>query len=61
RPCIFLSGDKDPFGSPTMFNQNIKQIKGNVSMTWLRDQGHDPKKQLDLLITSLKEWVGSLR
>ena len=61
RPCIFLSGDKDPFGSPTMFNQNIKQIKGNVSMTWLRDQGHDPKKQLDVLIASLKEWVGSLR
>ncbi len=61
RPCIFLSGDRDPFGSPTEFTQSIKQIKGNVSMIWLGGQGHDPKKQLDVLITSLEEWIGSLR
>ena len=61
RPCIFLSGDKDPFGTPELFAQNVRSIKGEVSMIWLNGQGHDPKKGLEILTKSLNEWIVSLR
>ena len=61
RPCIFLSGDKDPFGSPKLFRKYVSLIQGDVSVTWLKGQGHDPKKNLELLTTSLKDWIDSLR
>ena len=61
RPCIFLSGDKDPFGTPELFAQNVRSIKGEVSMIWLNGHGHDPKKGLEILTKSLNEWIVSLR
>ncbi len=61
RPCIFISGDMDPFGSTRLFNECIQLIEGNVSMIWLKNQSHDPRKNLNVLTSSLKEWIGALR
>jgi len=61
RPCIFLSGDKDPFGSPDLFNEYVQLIKGEVTTVWLEQQGHDPKKDLSSLINPLREWIAALR
>ncbi len=61
RPCIFLSGDKDPFGSPELFSKYVPFIRGQVSMVWLKGQGHDPRKGLDTLEVSLNHWIANLR
>jgi hypothetical protein len=61
RPCLFVSGDKDPFGNPALFNKYLKDIPANVTLKWLIGQGHNPKKNLDTLTTSLKQWVEELR
>ena len=61
RPCIFLSGDKDPFGNPELFSKYVPLIRGQVSMVWLKGQGHDPRKGLDTLEESLNHWIANLR
>jgi len=29
-PCLFVSGNNDPFGTQDEFNQHLKQINGRV-------------------------------
>jgi predicted alpha/beta-hydrolase family hydrolase len=60
RPCLFVSGDKDPFGKPALFDECLKSIPAKVTLKWLIGQGHNPKKDLETLTTSLKEWVEGL-
>ncbi|MDP6145364.1 MAG: dienelactone hydrolase [Acidimicrobiales bacterium] len=60
KPCLFISGDRDPFGSPQTFSKYLKLIESPVTMEWLEGQNHDPKKT-DLVIEKLQDWILSLR
>jgi len=46
-PCIFVNGDRDPFGTPEEMNREIGAIPGAVTMHWLEGQRHDPKPTFD--------------
>ena len=46
-PVLFVSGDRDPFGAPDEFADHIGAIAGEVTVHWLKGQGHDPKPHLD--------------
>lgn len=41
-PVLFVSGERDPFGSPEEFAAQVRSIPGEVSTVRLRG-GHDPR------------------
>lgn len=59
-PCLFVSGDKDPFGSPEEFDAAIGAIPGPVTQVWLKG-GHDPRNQDDVIATTVRDWLRKLR
>lgn len=56
-PVLFVSGDRDPFGSPQQWTEHLAAIAGDVSFTWLAGDGHDPTKNEELLVNSVVGWV----
>jgi predicted alpha/beta-hydrolase family hydrolase len=58
-PCLFVSGDRDPFGSPDEFASAIEAIPGPVTQVWVPG-GHDPKKQDDAVGAAVADWIASL-
>lgn len=60
-PCLFISGERDPFGTPDELRAATAAIPAEVTHEWLPG-GHDPREDLDERICGLvAEWVGSLR
>jgi predicted alpha/beta-hydrolase family hydrolase len=57
-PCLFVSGEKDPFGSPDEFAAAVKAIPGQVTQVWVGG-GHDPKKD-DEVSSAVADWLASL-
>ena len=56
-PTLFISGEKDPFGTPAEFDAHVGAIPGPTEMAWVRG-GHSPKgKQeeavVDLVVSAL--------
>jgi predicted alpha/beta-hydrolase family hydrolase len=45
-PCLFVSGEKDPFGTPPELEAATATIPGPVTHEWLAG-GHVPKPSLD--------------
>ena len=41
-PVLFVSGQRDPFGSPEEFAAHLPAIPGEVTTVWLPG-GHDPR------------------
>lgn len=59
-PCLFISGEKDPFGSPAEFERQLKSIPGDV--TYIVVPGaHDPRGQDDVIAEHVRAWIRSLR
>ncbi len=59
-PCLFVSGDRDPFGRPEEWPAHLESIPGEVTMVWLEGDGHDPKRNDDRLIAAVSEWIEAL-
>ena len=60
-PCLFVSGDRDPFGRPGEWDRHLDTVSGKVSLTWLEGDAHDPKKNEDLLVDTVDRWVKARR
>ena len=60
-PCLFVSGTKDPFGSPDEFERHAKAIPGPVAHLWIEGGGHDFKRHDDEVAGAIKDWLKSLR
>lgn len=59
-PCLFISGEKDPFGSPKEFERHLKRIPGDL--TFLVVPGaHDPRGQDGVIAEHVRTWVRGLR
>ena len=59
-PCLFISGEKDPFGSPKEFDRHLTCIPGDV--TFLVVPGaHDPRGQDEVIAEHVRTWVRGLR
>jgi predicted alpha/beta-hydrolase family hydrolase len=56
-PCLFVSGERDPFGSPAEFDEAVKAIPGPVTQVWLPG-GHDPRNQDEAIAAAVKDWLG---
>lgn len=55
-PCLFVSGERDPFGSPDELTEATAAIAGPVTHVWLPG-GHDPKGQDEAIVAAVREWL----
>jgi uncharacterized protein len=60
-PCLFVSGTKDPFGSPDELETHAKAIPGDVTHLWIEGGGHDFKRHDAEVAGAIKDWLKSLR
>ena len=60
RPTIFISGDKDPFGSPDLLEQYARKIRSQIQFHILERQNHDPKES-EIVAELVAKWVDTLR
>lgn len=58
-PCLFVSGDKDPFGSPAELEAAAEAIAGPVSFVWLKG-GHDPRNADAAIVEAVAGWLAVL-
>jgi len=58
-PCLFVTGESDPFGSPQEFADALRAIPGPVEQVWLKG-GHDPRGQDARIADAVAEWIASL-
>ena len=58
-PCLFVSGDNDPFGSPEEFGEHLTQIRGEVATKFLAGGRHDPKSRAHVatITQAVNEWT----
>lgn len=42
-PCLFVSGTRDPFGTPDELEAHTASIPGEVTHVWIDGKGHDLK------------------
>ena len=59
-PCLFISGDKDPFGSKTEFKKHLKKIRGPVTTKWFEGARHDLANLDEAVSEEINAWVASL-
>lgn len=61
-PTLFVSGDRDPFGTPDEFAAHVGAIAGPVRQYWLEGQGHNPKPECDRdIVNVVAEFLSSLK
>jgi predicted alpha/beta-hydrolase family hydrolase len=60
-PCLFVSGTRDAFGTPTELEAATKAIPGPVEHVWVEGKGHDLKGSDALLAETVTRWVRGLR
>lgn len=59
-PVLFVSGEKDPFGTPAEFDRWVAEIPGPVTQVWLPG-GHDPRPSTDDgLVEAVRDWMHTL-
>lgn len=59
-PCLFISGTRDPFGTPDEFDEHLTAIPGPVTLHWLDGQRHDPKGCDDEIVDVIGRWLDGL-
>lgn len=60
-PTLFVSGDRDPFGTPDEFAAHLSAVAGPTEMHWLHGEGHDPKPHCDTeIIAVVSEFLAAL-
>ncbi|MEY2462388.1 MAG: uncharacterized protein QOH64_526 [Acidimicrobiaceae bacterium] len=59
-PCLFVSGTKDPFGSPDELTRHTAAIPGPVTHVWIEGGGHDFKKHDQVVAETVRDWLRTL-
>src|SRR5690606_21236718 len=57
-PCLFVSGERDPFGSPEELEAATAAIAGPVTHVWLAG-GNDPKRD-GAVVEAVRAWLAEL-
>ena len=60
-PCLFVSGDRDEFGSPDEFDAHLGAIAGPVTVVRLPGKRHDLKGADEAVCDAVADWLGELR
>jgi len=59
-PCLFVSGTRDPFGSPDELTSHTSAIRGRVTHVWLDGKGHDLRRGDDAIVAAVSGWLATL-
>jgi len=59
-PCLFISGTRDPFGTPEELESYTKTIPGPVTHVWIDPKGHELKNAEAQIVAATKEWLAKL-
>lgn len=57
-PTLFLSGDRDPFGTPDEFARHVPDLGGSTTIEWVAGT-HSPNDD-DAVVEIVGTWLGSL-
>jgi predicted alpha/beta-hydrolase family hydrolase len=60
-PCLFVSGTKDPFGSPEELEHHTKRIAGPVTHLWIEGGGHAFKQHDVQVADAVAAWLKKVR
>lgn len=58
-PCLFLSGEKDPFGSPAEIEREVAAIPGPVTTVYVPG-AHQPKGKDEQIVAIVRDWLAGL-
>jgi len=59
-PCLFVSGTRDPFGTPDELTTHTAAIPGPVTHVWLDGAGHDLKRRDAEIARIVRDWLDAL-
>ena len=59
-PCLFVSGTRDPFGTPDEFAAHTGAIAGPVTHVWVEGGRHDLKGRDDEVAVTVRDWLRGL-
>lgn len=59
-PCLFISGTRDPFGTPDELESHTKVIPGPVTHVWVEGKGHELKNADQLIADTVQGWLAGL-
>jgi len=59
-PCLFVSGARDPFGSPEELTAWAATIGGPVTHAWVDGAGHELKGAEGQVADAVRSWLGAL-
>jgi predicted alpha/beta-hydrolase family hydrolase len=56
-PCLFITGTKDPFGTPEEREHHARAIPGPVEHVWIEGGRHDLKGADDEVAAAVARWL----
>jgi predicted alpha/beta-hydrolase family hydrolase len=59
-PCLFVSGTRDPFGTPDELEVHTAAIAGPVTHVWVDGGRHELKGADDHVAEIVRDWLNSL-
>lgn len=59
-PCLFVTGTRDPFGTPDELEHHTAAIAGVVTHHWIDGARHDVKNHDDEIVEVVRTWLESL-
>lgn len=59
-PCLFVSGTRDPFGTPAELEEATAAIAGAVTHVWVEGGRHDLRGADAVVADSVARWVDGL-
>jgi uncharacterized protein len=59
-PCLFVSGTRDPFGTPDELEGHTKVIPGPVTHVWIDKAGHELKNADQKIVDAIQAWLPTL-
>src|SRR5690606_36906332 len=58
-PCLFVGGEKGPFGSPAELAREAAAVPGRVTMVWVPG-AHQPRGKDPQIVAAVRDWLRSL-
>ncbi|KAA0232814.1 MAG: hypothetical protein JJLCMIEE_01972 [Acidimicrobiales bacterium] len=59
-PCLFVSGDRDPFGTPAELELATAAVRGPVTHVWVEGGRHDIKGGDQQIVDAVVSWMAGL-
>jgi predicted alpha/beta-hydrolase family hydrolase len=56
-PCLFVSGTRDPFGTPEELESHTAAIPGPVTHVWIEGGRHELKGADQRIVDALRAWI----